>query len=1080
MKKRPYYPFIPQTLVRSSCLILGLTLGTAALARPTGNPVSSITDTGVSLHAPALLYTSVGTVDISLSGSISDEQGAPLPGVSIVLKGTQRGTTSNAKGEFALTVPDQNSVLTFSFVGYMPQEIAVGNRTNFKVQMAPENKVLDEVVVVGYGTQKKSTLTGSVASVKGSEIAETPVANASGTLAGRVAGVSMRPNGGQPGADSPVIRIRGIGTTGNANPLVVVDGIIRNNINQIDPSTIETISVLKDAAAVAPYGLGGANGVILITTKKGKMGAPTLSVNSYYGTQTPTYYPELLSAQDYMRLKNEAYSNDNPTKNQFPYAQDLVDNYIQRNAEDPDKYPISDTKTLVNMYAPMQSYNIQLSGGSDRIKYYTGLGILQQKGMFDPVSYTRYNYNINLEAQATKTTTVTLSLMGAIENTKDVDAATNTIRLFRSNFKFIPIQSLYYSNGFWGEFAGNSPIGILKAGYDRQTRNTLLTTIGLEQKLPFIPGLSVKGTFSYDPNQLTGKGWHTPFYFYSQNTNVTPYAYKQEISTAEGGSPTYTYLSQTYQKSQTFTYQGYLNYQRSFGKHDVTGLVVAEARNNTFETFTARRNNFAINVDELSLGSSDKTDFDNSGTSSTGSQIGYVYRVGYAYAGKYLFEASGRYDGHYYFAPGKRYGYFPAFSVGWVLSEENFIKNNFRAVDYLKLRGSWGKSGNLAGSAFQYQAGYNLYGNSYAFGAGSFVQGSYQPNEANPNITWEVANKTDIGLEATLWGGLLTLEADYFYEKRTGMLLPPAISVPVEYGLGLADENAGIMSNRGFELSLGTNHQFENGLKLGLNGNVSYAKNRMIQVFETAATFNNPNRRRTDRPFGTPFGYKALGIFSTADDTNSDGIINEVDGYKVKQFGVLHPGDIRYADLSGPDGTPDGKIDANDQIAIGNSTTPFLTYGLTSNVGWKGLDLSLFFQGSALASLDIRQFQTIPFNNNNSNSSYEYYNNRWTPATQDARYPRATQAPYANNTQQADFWMTSTAHLRLKTATLGYTVPKVVSQKIRVQNIRLYLSGQNLLTFSKLKFMDPEVGYTDRETAYPNQKVFTAGLNLTF
>ena len=312
------------------------------------------------------------------------------------------------------------------------------------------------------------------------------------------------------------------------------------------------------------------------------------------------------------------------------------------------------------------------------------------------------------------------------------------------------------------------------------------------------------------------------------------------------------------------------------------------------------------------------------------------------------------------------------------------------------------------------------------------------------------------------------------------MLLPPAITVPVEYGLGLADENAGIMSNAGFELSLGTNHQFENGLKLNLNGNVSYAKNRMIQVFETAATFNNPNRRRTDRPFNTPFGYQALGIFSTADDTNSDGIINEVDGYKVKQFGVLHPGDIRYADLGGADGTPDGKIDANDQIAIGNPTTPFLTYGLTTNASWKGFDLSLFFQGSSLASLDIRQFQTIPFNNNNSNTSYEYYDNRWTPDNQDARYPRANQAPYANNTQLSDFWMTSTAHVRLKTATLGYTVPKVVSQKIRVQNIRLYLSGQNLLTLSKLKFMDPEVGFSDRETAYPNQKVFTAGLNLTF
>ncbi|MGX5857603.1 TonB-dependent receptor [Dyadobacter jiangsuensis] len=1032
---------------------------------------------------PAAISTeNLATVaDRTVKGTVtSPETNEPLPGVSIILKGTQRGTTTDVSGKFQLEVPDDNATLIFSFVGYLSQEVILGNRTDLAVALQLDTKALDEIVVVGYGTQKKSTLTGSIAAVKGSEIAENPVPNVSGSIAGRVAGVSMRPNGGQPGSDSPEIHIRGIGTTGNNKPLVVVDGVIRDNINQIDPSSIETVTVLKDAAAVAPYGLGGANGVLLITTKKGATGAPTLSFGAYYGSQSPTYYPKMLSAQDYMRLKNEAYLNENPTGTQLPFATDLVENYANLNREDPDKYPISNTKDLVNMNAPMQNYTLQLSGGSERIKYQTGFGFLKQNGMFDPVKYMRYSYNMNLTAEATKTTTVSLSLIGSVERVSSVDTAVSAGNLFRNGFKYIPIRSLYYSNGLWGEFAGNSPVGVLNAGYTKNSNNTLLTTIAIEQKLPFIKGLSVKGTFSYDPVQRTKKGYHKPFYYYTQDLTTTPYTYKREISTAEGGAAAFSWLAQQFIKTQTFTYQGYLNYHSTFGKHDFTGLIVAEARNNTYELFSARRNNFAVDVDELNMGSSNKNDFDNGGTSSTGSQIGYVYRVGYAYAGKYLLEASGRYDGHYYFAPGKRWGYFPAFSAGWVISEENFLKNGFNWIDNLKVRGSWGKSGNLAGTAFQYLTGYNLNGNAYAFGPGSMVQGAVVPNEANKNITWEISTKTDIGLEASLWRGLLTIEADYFHEKRTGMLLPPAVSVPVEYGLALADENGGIMENNGVELSLGTNYRFQNDLRLGINGNVSYAKNKMIKVFETAATRNNPNRSRTGRALGTQFGYKTDGLFTTDDDKNDDGLIDAADGYNVTQFGALRPGDIRYVDVSGPQGVPDGKIDSNDEVVIGKPVYPLLTYGLNATADWKGFDLSLFFQGSSLASLDIRQFQTIPFNNNNSNSSYEYYDNRWTPQTQGARYPRATQAPYANNTQLSDFWMTSTAHLRLKNAIIGYTLPKSLTRAIGIQHVRVYASGQNLLTFSKLKFMDPEVGYTDRETAYPNQRVYVFGLNVTF
>lgn len=1015
---------------------------------------------------------------VKLNGTVKNEKGDPLIGVSVKIKGSNIGTVTNESGRFELPAT-AGATLIFSYVGYEQQEVIAGEQP-LNIILKESASGLNEVVVVGYGTQKKTSSTAAVAAVQGKELAKSPVANISNSLAGNISGVSMRPNGGQPGKDNPDIHIRGIATTGNNSPLIVVDGIIRNNINEISPNAIASVTILKDAAAVAPYGLGGANGVILITTKRGQTGVPTLSLNAYYGIQTPTYYPKMLNAQDYMRLRNEAYKNENPTGTQQPFANDLIANYADLNAKDPDKYPISNTKDLVRMHAPVQNYNLQLSGGSKVMKYYAGLGYLQQDGMFAPINYKRYDYNVNMEINATPTTNVTLSIIGAVEKTNSVDAATTPGQLFRSAYKLIPITNLYYSNGLWGEFAGNSPVGILNAGYSHRNATSLLTTLGVEQQLPFIKGLSIKGTFSYDPNDYTIKGWHTPFYFYSQNTATTPYTYTKQVSTSEGSAAPYTWLNQEYAKNQYFTFQGYLNYHNNFGKHDFTGLLVAEARKNDSTGFSARRNNFAVNIDELGMGSSNKNDFDNNGSTATGSQLGFVYRVGYSYDHKYLFEAAGRYDGHYFFAPDKRWGYFPAFSAGWIISEENFLRDRSSILNYLKLRGSWGKSGNLAGAAFQYLNGYNLYGNAYAFGNGTMVQGSNITREANPNITWEISTKTDIGIDATLWKGLLTLEIDYFHERRTGMLLPPAVTVPVEYGLNLSDENQGIMENRGIEISAGTSRRFNNGLQVNLNGNFSYAKNKMVQVFETPATRNNPNRSRTGRPTGTQFGYHALGLFSLEDDKNKDGIINGDDGYNVTQFGVLHPGDIRYADIGGPNGKPDGKIDANDEVVTGNPVYPFITYGFTPGASWKGFDLSLFFQGSALASLNIRGFQTVPFNNNNSNSSYEYFNNHWTPTTPNALYPRANQSPYANNTQNSDFWMMKTGYLRLKTAVLGYTLPASISKQAKMQSVRCYVSGQNLLTFSKLKFMDPEVGYTDVETAYPNQKTIVFGLNVTF
>ncbi len=1044
------------------------------------NIIYKINDRQIALSAGSKALTEQRV--LTVSGRVTDSSGTPLPGVTVVIKGANMGTITDTDGKYIISKVPDNAILSFSFVGMKTLEIKVDGRTTVNVIMLEEMVGIEEVVAVGYGTQKRTTITGSVSAVKGEMLAKIPVANISNALGGQLSGVQTRQNGGKPGSDNSDIHIRGIGTTGSNGPLIVVNGVIRNDINQIDPSAIESVSILKDAAAVAPYGIGGANGVILITTKSGGEGASVLTFNTYYGWQTPTYYPDLLNAVDYMKLRNEATLNENPAAT-LPYSLDIINNYASLHASDPDQYADSKTKDLLNFNVPMVKYDLQVAGGSDRARYFSSLGYYGQDGMFDKVNYSRYNYNLNLESNVSKTTKVTGSFIGTYERTNDLDPATSANWLFRGGYKYIPTMPIYYSNGKPGQFAGNAPGAVLDGnGYNRVRSYNALTSISVEQKLPFIKGLSIKGVASFDVRMQYTKGYHEPFQYWSiVDFNADPRTYTTGYSKQETDAPSYIYLTQQDDKWNTYTYQAYLNYNNTFGKHNVTGLIVAEKSNMDYSYLSARRNNFSLNIDEMSMGSSDKDDFDNGGGSSVTAQIGYVYRLGWNYDSKYMVEASGRYDGSYYFAPGKRWAYFPAFSAGWRISQEKFMED-IKWISNLKLRGSWGESGNLAGSAYQYLSGYTLFGNVYAFGNSGMTQGAYVDYENNPDITWEKSKKTNVAVEASFWKDLLTVELEVFYEKRKSMLVNPNIILPVEYGLKVSQTNEGIMSNRGFELTLGTRKKFSNGLMMNLSGNISLATNKLIKTFETAATYDNENRRRTGRPLNTVFGYKALGLFTTADDENGDGIINSDDGYNVTQFGTLHPGQIRYADISGPDGVPDGKIDDNDETRIGRPYNyPLMIFGFTVQANWKGLDINAFFQGAALTSYDIRGYITFPFYSNNSNVAYEYYNNRWTPENQGAKYPIAYTSPQNNENQKSSFWVKNASYFRLKNIQLGYTLPKSFMEKTRLRNMRVYVAGQNVFTFSGLKFMDPESSYSTTDgTAYPTMKSFSVGMNVTF
>ena len=1007
--------------------------------------------------------------DRTISGKVKGVDGEALPGVSIIIKGTTKGMATDVDGNFQISVPDNQSILIFSFVGYESQEIDAGNKTSLEVILKADVKSLSELVVVGYGTQKKTSVTAAVGTLKGGDIAETPISNLSNGLGGRIAGVIVKQNSGEPGKDGSNIFIRGISSTGNNQPLLIVDGIPRS-FQLLDPNTIESFTILKDAAAVAPYGVAGANGVVLVTTKRGKTGAPTLSYSGYVGFQNPLSLPDYANSFQEATLRNAAAKNAGLP---LPYSAYALQKY--KDQSDPDAYPDHDVwGAVIDKNAVITTHNLQYSGGTDKIKFFTSVGYQNQKGMWKTTSTSRYNLSLNLDAQATKTTKISLGINGIVQQStyppSDQTSGTThrTGRIFElAGFAQLGYGPLVFSNGMYGSHV---MAALFSSGYEKNNGTSIYSNLTIEQQLPFIKGLSVKGTVAYDPSFSESKLWKTPMHVATIDTTKRPYVINDGIFGAVKPS-----LAQSYSRARQLTYQASLNYNRTFGKHSLGILGVFEAKANQTLGLGASRTNYNLTVPEINMGSSKQSDMTTSGSSTVGRQMGLVYRATYDYGDKYLFEASGRYDGSYYFAPQNRYGFFPAFSAGWRLSEEHFIKDNFRWIDNLKLRASYGQVGSLAGSAFQYLSTYNVVGTSYAFDNNA-VQGISERAEPNRNITWERAKKTDVGLEATLWKGLLNIEVDYFFEKRSNMLVTPDVIVPKEYGIGLSQVNQGIMNNRGIELAISSNYRLSSDLRVSLGANITYAKNKLIKVFETPVTYNNPNRRLTGRSLGTQFGFESLGYFQTSDFDESG---NLKGGIATQPWGKVVAGDIRYADLN-----KDGKIDDNDLTKIGEPVaSPRIIYGLAPSVHYKGLALDLLFQGAAKTNWYYQAFAVMPF----ANTMRPYVHNLdyWTPENPNAANPRITNSPTTNNSQISSFWMGNAAYLRLKSMTLSYTIPVSLIEKIKLQNARVYVSGQNVLTWSKLKYYDPEIGPNDSGAptngwSYPNQKVISIGVNLTF
>lgn len=993
---------------------------------------------------------------ITVRGKVTDANGDPLPGVTISVPGTTIGTATDLDGVYSLSVPE-GSTLVFSFIGFQSQTVDLGGRSVIDVVLEEDMASLDEVVVVGYGVQKKTSVTAAVSSIKGAEIANVPTTNLSNNLGGRLSGVIVKQGSGEPGRDGSNIFIRGISTTGASQPLLIVDGIPRS-FQQLDPNSIESFTVLKDAAAVAPYGVAGANGVVLVTTKKGQSGKPTITYNGYVGVQNPTALPKYVNSVQFATLKNEIAKSEGLP---LPYDEEALRKF--EDGSDPDVYsPDEVLDFVITENSPITYHNLEMTGGTDKIKYYTGLGYLYQQGMWSTTYSNRYNLTFNIEAKVTDHTTVSLNFNGRINNAHypNSDQPSNaTGRILELiGYSHPGYGPMRFSNGMYGRFALPA---IYETGYLKDRSTGIFTQLNVRQEIPFLPGLSVKGTIAYDPTFTSTKGWATPMPLATIDTSVEP-----PVITNGVFGETKPSISHLVGQSQQFTYQAGFDYVKSVDLHNISVLGLFEARSTDSWSLGATRRNYNLLIDEIDMGSSSSADMTTRGTSDQARQLGLVYRVAYDYAEKYLFEASGRYDGHYYFAPDQRFGFFPAFSAGWRISEENFLKSKFNWLDNLKIRASYGEVGALAGSPFQYLSTYNVSGPGYVIG-GNAVQVVTERAEPNPLITWERARKTDIGLEVSLFNSFLDLEVDYFYEKRSNMLVAPDVITPLEYGVGLSQVNAGIMDNRGIDLFAGLNYRAGKDWLVRLNGTFTFAKNKLLQTFENTVTYNNPNRRRTGRPLGTQFGYNALGFFQP-EDFEGDGTLK--DGIATQPWGAVKPGDIRYQDVNG-----DGRIDNDDEVAIGDpNQSPRIVYGFSPSIQYKNWSLDILFQGAAKTHLyHVNEMAWAFFNGMNA---YEENLDYWTPDNPDAKHPRLTGAPTANNSQTSSFWMRDAAYLRVKNATLRYRIPDTLAGRVGIHNAQVYASGQNLLTWSELEYWDPESTFR----SYPQQKVLSVGISLSF
>lgn len=1008
----------------------------------------------------------------SIQGTVNDASTLEtLPGVNVVVKGTTTGTSTDAEGGFGLTVPSLSDTLVFSFVGYQTQEVPIGGRTEIDVRLQSQAIAGEEMVVVGYGIRERETLTGSVSAVSGKNLEKVPTTNVSNALGGRLPGVITVNDSGEPGFDGSTIRIRGNQTLNNNSPLVVIDGVPDRSggFNRLNPKDIESISVLKDASA-AIYGSRAANGVILVTTKRGNIGqAPEFTLNFNQGLNQPTRIPEMADASTYMKMLNEIdiYSGSSPR-----YSEEEIQKYSDPDS-DPWLYPNTDWFDAALKPVSLQTRaDVAVSGGSENIAYHLSLGGLTEDGYYEhsATRYNQYDFRSNIDAHISENIDLRFDVNGRLEdrNFSTVPAGQNFRMLIRGK----PNLPAYWPNGQPGPDieSGVNPVvtGSDESGYINNERYYFQSNLELNVQIPGVDGLSLRGRMSYDHDLQARKEWNKPWTLYTfdragyMNNGGDPTQY------LEGGprGPENPTLDQRTENNRDMLLRLVAEYQQDFSDHSVNILAGSERQTFSNSFFTAYRQGYiSSQIDQLFAGS--EAGLSNDGNANDGAILNVFTRLNYDYQDKYLLEFIGRYDGSYIFPEGKQFGFFPSFSAGWRLTEEEFLEDNIgRLFNEFKIRASWGQTGNDRVDPYQYLGTYS-FGAGYVFD-GSEVNSIYQDRIANENITWELATQFDIGVVGELLDNRLSFELDYYQNLRSDILIFRNASVPQTTGLSLPRENLGEVKSWGYDGSISWRQQVNPDFLFDLTVNGGYAANE-IKFWDEAP--GAPEwQQSTGHRMDTGLYYKAIGVFEDQEEVNN-----------YPHWSNARPGDVIFEDVNG-----DGEITADDRVRSDENNMPKWTGGINLSGSYKQFDFTVFFQGAA-GAVQYWRTQSGDF----GNYFRQYAEKRWRPDPNDPSgmtphpdysnegpraFDRTVQYWIANNNT---YFLRETDYIRLKTVELGYTVSQEFITKLGLKELRAYVNGYNLLTWDKFKLMDPEASNV-AGSYYPQKRVFNVGFSLTF
>ena len=996
---------------------------------------------------------------IKISGKVSDDNGEVIPGASVIIKGTSIGTITNMDGAFTLTEVPVNATLVFSFIGMKTKEINVGGRIVINVGMQPDVIGLDEVIAIGYGTMKKSDLTGAVGAIKGDEIAVRKTTQLSTALQGSIPGLMVTRSNNAPGSTSNIY-IRGITTIGDSNPLVIVDGV-PGSIDQVNPNDVENISVLKDAASASIYGSRAAAGVILVTTKRAKESELKFTYTGEYGMEIPTQQPKYVGVQRYLEMSNELRYNDNQAGGFYQtYSADQVRNWINYNETDPDNYPITDWQDMIlKEFASRQTHSLFLSGGSKKVKTKASFSYDNVDGLYADRYFRRYMLRVNNDIMVNKMLEASLDFNAKLS--KHHQPYFNPL----STMRIMPaIYAAVWDDGRIAEGkSGGNPYGLMKLGGDS---DKWYSQVGGKASLDFKP---VKG--------MKISAVAAPVFYYNKFKRFKKEASYYDADNPElwggylddgGNKYAETSLAESRNDGYKITSQLLANYNRKINAHSINIMAGYENYYEMNESMGASRGNYILTAYPY-LNAGPESVLGNNGDANEYAYRSYFGRIMYSYNNKYMFQANIRHDGSSRFASEYRWGTFPSASVGWVLSEENFLKDRFGWLSFLKLRGSWGQLGNERIGNYPYLTTM-IFNNSLIYEndeVNSFLTAA-QREYAVENISWETTESTDVGIDLNLFDNRLQLTADYYWKSTKDMLLN--MDIPNYMGYSDPDVNAGKMETTGYDIQVGWNNRVGDW-RYGISVNFSDFVSKMGYLNNTE--FISGSRiKREGSEFNEWYGYISEGLFLTQDDVDNSPKINE----------QVTVGDVKYKDISGPDGVPDGIISAEyDRVLLGGSL-PRFQYGGNINVAYKNIDFSLAFSGVGKRNVRLDRAMIEPLRSNYGNIPLNLDGNYWSVFNTDeqnarAKYPRLTRENVESNMAMSDFWLFDGRYFRVKNISLGYTIPKNITEKVNISGIRVYASASDVFCLSNYPDgWDPEMGVSE----YPITTSLIFGLSVNF